>query len=369
MRKLLTLLLAVLFFSCQNSSTISLSGKVEGIDEETEMYLHIINENNQPVIVDTILVKDGQFSHKFQKSNIGELAYFSIKNVNGNVIFFPENKNISFTIYKDSLYSSTMKGGKTNALFVEFNKEIQRFSALKKENTEAIQEARKNQNSDAFVRLQTESAVIADRENVYKKEFVKKNNNSLLSFILMREMLMREEMTVNEVARVLEGVKPKLQKSFYYQSLAQTVEANRSAEVGEIAPDFSAPTPEGDLLALNDILGKVTLIDFWASWCGPCRRENPNVVRVYNQYKDKGLSIISVSLDRPGQKAQWLKAIEDDKMDWHHISNLQFWNDPIAKQYGVRGIPATFLLDENGKIIAKNLRGPALGQKIGELLD
>ena len=151
--------------------------------------------------------------------------------------------------------------------------------------------------------------------------------------------------------------------------LKKTIESAKKADVGEIAPNFEAPTPSGEMLSLNETLGKYTIIDFWASWCRPCRLENPNVVKVYEKYHDKGLNIISVSLDRTGQKDRWVQAIKDDKMDWYHVSNLQFWQDPIAQQYNVRSIPATFLLDAEGKIIDKNLRGPALERRIAQLLD
>ena len=138
---------------------------------------------------------------------------------------------------------------------------------------------------------------------------------------------------------------------------------------GQPAPALSLPNLEGKTVSLASHAGKdVVVLDFWASWCRPCRMENPNVVKVYNKYHDKGFNIISVSLDRNGQKERWLKAIEDDKMDWYHVSNLQFWQDPIAKQYGVKAIPATFLVDKDGVIIAKNLRGPALENKIASLL-
>jgi len=125
----------------------------------------------------------------------------------------------------------------------------------------------------------------------------------------------------------------------------------------------------GLTLILAPWLFKVTMIDFWASWCKPCRRENPHIVNVYNKFHDKGLEIIGVSLDRTGQKDRWIKAIADDKLAWQQVSNLQFWQDPIARTYSVRSIPASFILDENGKIIAKNLRGPALEAKMKELLD
>ncbi|MBQ0721799.1 MAG: TlpA family protein disulfide reductase, partial [Gammaproteobacteria bacterium] len=129
----------------------------------------------------------------------------------------------------------------------------------------------------------------------------------------------------------------------------------------------------GKTIALNDIKGKVTLIDFWAAWCAPCRKENPNVVNVYNKYHEKGLEIIGVSLDGTPQqkdaKQAWMDAIEKDKLTWNHVSNLQYFNDPIAKQFNINSIPATFLIDAEGKIIAKNLRGPALEEKIASLLN
>jgi peroxiredoxin len=137
-------------------------------------------------------------------------------------------------------------------------------------------------------------------------------------------------------------------------------------KVGDKAPDFSAKTPTGTDLSLNESLGKVTIIDFWASWCGPCRKENPKVVALYNQYHDKGLNIIGVSLDKEDSK--WKEAIEKDQLTWNHVSNLMFWQDPIAQEYEVRAIPATFILDENGIVVAKNLRGKKLENKIKELL-
>lgn len=141
----------------------------------------------------------------------------------------------------------------------------------------------------------------------------------------------------------------------------------RSLMVGGIAPDFSQETPEGELLTLSELRGKVVLLDFWASWCGPCRRENPNVVRVYQKYKDKGFEILSISLDKT--RDRWLQAIEQDGMDWHHVSDLQGWQNAVAQTYDVHSIPHTILLDPDGKILARNLRGQQLEDKLAEIFE
>lgn len=147
----------------------------------------------------------------------------------------------------------------------------------------------------------------------------------------------------------------------------QQLEGLRTFAIGAEAPDFTGPDPSGSPISLSSLRGKVVLIDFWASWCGPCRRENPNVVRLYNTYKDKGFEILGVSLDKT--KSRWEQAIAADKLTWLHISDLKGWQSKYAKQYGVSSIPQTVLLDAEGKIIARNLRGAALAAKLRELFE
>ncbi len=147
--------------------------------------------------------------------------------------------------------------------------------------------------------------------------------------------------------------------------LQAQLEGVKGFSVGGTAPDFTQSTPEGTELKLSDLRGKVLLLDFWASWCGPCRRENPNVVKLYDRYKDKGFEILGVSLDK--DRDRWLQAIEADKLTWHHVSDLQGWNNTVAQQYNVRSIPFTMLLDAEGKVIALNLRGAALEKQLSAL--
>jgi peroxiredoxin len=154
-----------------------------------------------------------------------------------------------------------------------------------------------------------------------------------------------------------------------HKTVKQQVEAEAAKSLlGKQAPDFTLPDVNGKDVSLSSLRGKYVLIDFWASWCGPCRDENPNVVRAYQQFKDKNFTILGVSLDRPGQKDKWLKAIKEDGLAWTHVSDLKFWESSVVPLYHLEGIPHNVLLDPDGKVIAENLRGRALVNKLSEVL-
>jgi peroxiredoxin len=149
--------------------------------------------------------------------------------------------------------------------------------------------------------------------------------------------------------------------------MKQQLDELRALAVGQVAPDIVLPDPSGKTTKLSDLRGKYVLIDFWAAWCKPCRQENPNVVRMYSQYNAKGFEIFGVSLDRT--REDWVKAIADDKLTWTQVSDLQYFNSAAAELYQIQAIPATYLIDPDGKIIAKDLRGPSLEAKLAELFD
>lgn len=151
------------------------------------------------------------------------------------------------------------------------------------------------------------------------------------------------------------------------EGLAEQIEGSKRLMLGKPAPEIALENPAGEIVKLSSLQGKLVLIDFWASWCRPCRAENPRVLQVYNRYKDKGFEIYGVSIDQ--DKEAWLQAIEDDGIAWLHVSDLKFWQSPVVKDYQIGAIPATYLIDEEGKIVAKNLRGRRLEEKVSELLN
>ena len=153
--------------------------------------------------------------------------------------------------------------------------------------------------------------------------------------------------------------------NFHVQELVAGLDAKKSLAIGSDAPDISLPNPEGEMISLASLRGKYVLIDFWAAWCRPCRAENPNVVRVYNEYSDRNFEILGVSLDKT--RNAWTSAIAQDGLPWLHVSDLKFWRSAAAQTYQIRAIPATYLIGPDGKIIAKNLRGPSLEAKLREI--
>lgn len=367
MKNLILLLVVTVLFSCSKDSTkYTLSGTAQGIDDGTKVMVYTISDN-QTKVLDTLTISNEKFSGTFDIIEEASINYLVVNN--SSILFFPENDDLTATIYKDSIQSSFITGNQQNDNYRSFNQNLKYFINKKKENSQAYQKAAKNQDSETARKIQQDNVLLTQKESIYKNKFVKENPNSLFALMLVSEMLNSKQINAVEAGKLVEGFNPKIAENSIAKEIKKIVKNIKKSDVGGKAPAFSAKTPQGKDLALADVMGKYTIIDFWASWCRPCRAENPNVVRVYEEFHDKGLNIISVSLDKAGQESRWKQAIEKDKMDWHHVSNLKGWKEPIAQQYSVRSIPATFLIDENGIIVAKNLRGPALGKKIGELLN
>ncbi|MBA4197887.1 MAG: hypothetical protein C0459_10065 [Chitinophaga sp.] len=267
----------------------------------------------------------------------------------------------------DSFSNTTVKGSKTNDEFVKltalakpYNDQMQelnkQFSALLKEQKK--EEAKK-------VEDQLDAVDAKLNEEVYAA-YARNNPQSPLALYALQRYAGYEN---QEKAEPIFNLLPKnAQESFAGITLKNKIEISKKTGIGKYAMNFTQNDTLGKPVSLASFKGKYVLVDFWASWCGPCRRENPNVVKTYNTYKDKGFQILSVSLDQPGAKDKWIKAIHDDNLTWTHVSDLQYWDNEVAKQYGIQAIPANFLLDPDGKIIAKNLRGEDLAAKLSTVL-
>jgi peroxiredoxin len=202
------------------------------------------------------------------------------------------------------------------------------------------------------------------------ENFIKKHPNSFLNLIQLLTTYLGYYPDGSEAESAFALLSPALRETKTGKDYVKKIEAWKATSVGAIAPAFTQNDPDGKPVKLSDFRGKYLLIDFWASWCGPCRQENPNVVKAYTAYKDKGFTILGVSLDDETKKGKenWLKAIEADHLTWTHVSDLKYWNNEVAKQYGINAIPANFLLDPTGKIIGRNLRGEALTAKLAEYI-
>ncbi|WP_189702579.1 TlpA disulfide reductase family protein [Subsaximicrobium wynnwilliamsii] len=353
-------------------------GETPGVYNGIRVYLHVLDQKGRQRSIDTAIVLNERFT--FEGSLKGpQYVELTVNSIKGTLplILIPEE--VRLTIDSNDVGNSNISSSNANDALKTYNQTI---SAIDDEyNTLAQQLNKQSTSNDADPDVVSQKlAQIKARKDAYPYEFIKANTDNYYSLILINEMLWKRKMEVNKLEQSYAALGKDITASDFGQEVNRRIAATKAAiaplmatEIGQQAPNFTAPTPEGTSFKLYDNLGKVTIVDFWAAWCGPCRRENPNVVKVYDKYHDKGLEIVGVSLDgnrrQQDPKAAWIKAIKDDKLTWHQVSNLNYFNDPVAKAYAIQSIPATFILDANGKIIAKNLRGASLERKIAELLD
>lgn len=377
-KKITLLSLVLLGFSCGKQNTgYEINASIDSSLNDQIARIHSIYDVQNKVI-DTALIKDGAF--KFKGSVESPNGYYiTIETLKGVIPIILENEEITIEVYKDSLQASKITGSKQNDYVLQYNTsntELRDFNIDLRERFKTAQMARDSE-VVAAVKQSYDSIMV---EAVKKdKAFIKNNNDAIISGITLERLVKMNQIEEPEFNALYEGLSENVKKSEAVKNAKTTIatkdqpktvmpNATGAINIGSKAPNFSGFTPEGNSMALTDIKAKVTVIDFWASWCRPCRVENPNVVKMYNKYNSKGLEIIGVSLDKASQKDRWIKAIEDDKLTWPQVSNLEGWKEPIAVQYGVRSIPATVILDENGIVVAKNLRGQQLEDKVAELL-
>lgn len=291
--------------------------------------------------------------------------------------FYVEPGKTSITS-ADSLHNAKVKGGvvqsdyskllhqlkANNEALTRFNNDFSSATEEQRASSEYIQ------NSDREL-----EKIGGEQMDIYRK-FMKNNPRSLLSlFVLECYARHGDGMLLNasfispeksELMAIFNSLDPKVRSSKRGIEFNELIQKGVNVEIGMVAPDFAQPDTLGNMVSLKDFRGKYVLIDFWASWCAPCRAENPFVVKAYNDYQSKGFTILSVSLD--ASKADWLKAIHEDQLTWPHVSDLKGWKNEVALLYSVKGVPQNYLLDPEGVVVDINLRGEDLGKKLSELI-
>ncbi len=368
-------LLAGLMAGCTaTSQSRSITAQVDGGAGKT-LYLDKF-VSNQPVHVDSVLLdKEGKGVMKVPSM---PLDFYSI-NFDGKnmlVVLLDSAENLVFEAKMDSLQQPKFVEGSVNtSLMHSYFKESMAFD---KENQPLMERLKADRNDSAAMQRYIE---LNNAFTARSKDFINTHMSSPAVLAALNRMNIQQDLPLFMAVR--DSLRKTIPNSEYFagfrdevdrmeqQAKAGQLQEEQQAKldnlipVGSEAPDFSQASPEGKQIALKDLRGKVVLIDFWASWCRPCRMENPNVKKVYDRFHNKGFEILGVSLDK--DKSAWTGAIKQDGLPWKHVSDLAFWNNAVAQQYGVSSIPYTVLVDRDGKVLAKNLRGPALEAKLAEI--
>lgn len=352
---LLLIFLSPILAMAQKS--LSVSGKIDGLKEQSFISLTDIN-NNTDTIAKATVKKDG-----FILKGKLKAPMMLTLNMEGNkkAVLFLENSSVTITGQINELPGLKITGSASQNAFDAFQKKFNPlFEKINKHNQQ-IQYSGMNDGLAADIKK--------TKDDIQKEidQFVKTYKASpVSSFLLLYTMELTDNTLLTE--KRLNSLKKSATENFFGDYLKKTISETKMFSVGSLAMDFSQADTLGKPVSLSSFRGNYVLVDFWASWCGPCRQENPNVVDNYNKFKDKKFTVLGVSLDRPGQKDKWLQAIHADNLTWTHVSDLNFWSNAVAVQYKIQSIPQNFLIGPDGKIVAKNLRGPALQSKLCELL-
>ena len=373
--------ISLLFFGCKEEpkrTDYIINGTAKGVYNGIRVHLNGKDEKGRNKVMDTQMVVNEQFSFEGKVAS-PTLYHITVNSIPGQLPIMVENSEIHVDINKTKIADSKITGSKSQ---MDYEAYQTGFKDIEKELPQIKMELR---NARAQRDMAKQESLNNRLENIENKKIeytintIKENDDNYFSLFLLRSELDNPKIDIEKFMDVFNGLSSDLKTSkagtdikTKLDNLYSVYQKRAHLEIGKIAPNFEAPAPDGKMISLNDIKGKVTIIDFWAAWCGPCRRENPNVVKVYNKYHDQGLEIIGVSLDgtrsQKDPKKLWMDAIAKDNLTWHQVSNLKYFNDPVAQLYNISSIPATYILDKDGKIVAKNLRGNALELKVAELL-
>jgi peroxiredoxin len=281
-------------------------------------------------------------------------------------LFFADASPIKASLIGDSIAYSSIEGGQTQKDYMEYRAMINNFVMIQQKMQVDYNEATQKGDLAGQQAIQKEYQSLNTQFISGLKKFVITHPKSAVSGYIIYNDLNNPNIPISDVEECLSYIDKSIENTKFIKLAAKRVEDKKGTTVGYKATNFSQTTPDGKVVSLSDFKGKYVLIDFWASWCRPCRMENPNVVSAYNRFKDKGFTVLGVSLD--SNRDPWIAAINQDNLTWTHVSDLKGWGNEVGKTYGVTGIPQNYLIDREGKIVAKDLRGAALDEKLAEII-
>jgi peroxiredoxin len=315
---------------------------------------------------DSVLLRNGKFSYSAKLNEPVQVRLRLAESQQGNEMqFFADPGKATLSAPKDSLYTGKVEGGYTQTTFETLQEQMKKITTQGQSMYNRFMQAQQAGDTGTMMRIQNEFMGMQTEARNNALRFAYKNTNTILSpYIAL--MYLADPEGEADMTKLYDSMSAPVKNTFFGKEVGKLVTAGKATAIGATAPNFTQNDAAGKPVNLADFRGKYVLVDFWASWCQPCRRENPNVVKAYDRFKSKNFTILGVSLDQDRDK--WLQAIAADKLAWNHVSDLQYWGNAAAVQYNVRSIPANFLLDPNGVIIAKNLRGEELEEKLAGMI-
>jgi len=379
MKRVLLLIIVIFSFSsCSKVTTFTIEATTDHPENKKVYLIAIGGRYNTPGPIDSTNVVNGKFTFKTDSIAVPEMQYVFFENERENIPVVSEPGKIKIKIYKDSIRKSKISGTKSNDDFSKYQNETNSFylemSKIQREISNITVEE-----SDIFKRdsvitndLKDQFDLMRSKLNNYEISFMSNNNDSFISALILERMVIQQEIEMKVAAELYDNFTDIIKLTNPGKEIKKYVQIYKSnlknePEIGSIAPDFSGPGLEDEILSLSDVNSKVIMIDFWASWCAPCRVENPFLVYLNTKYSKEEFQVIGVSLDRT--REAWENAIKEDKLEnWIHISHLKFWNEPIAKLYNVVQMPTSYVLNSEKKILAMNVKNQDLDNLIGEQL-
>jgi len=374
--------LSILMAGCKGKEQFTISGHIEGAQGDT-LTIEEMTANAMEIRGSILVDKNGDFTYTDTASNPRLLflknrgsEYMTLMVVDGDHAVVNAENGKFRTTFKVS-------GSKQSELVYTLNQELLRASTiLDSLNTQYRGLIGKGNDPQVDTWMQGEFGKLIEQQRSFIRAFIENNPGEPASLLALSHQIARQPaLNARYDFDLFEKVDARLMEKYPTSPLSlnlhkyvvamkpqleATVKMEQDTGIGKEAADFTLPDPDGKELSLSSLRGQFVLLDFWASWCSPCRRENPTLVQAYKKYHDKGFEILQVSLDKT--RDEWLGAISKDGLTWKHVSDLKYWGSAAAKLYGIESIPANVLIDKEGKIIARNLRGPALEAKLAEIL-